>query len=439
MKLFVLAFCLLVSFSCVKPPGPQPASSPAPVLPQYRPLAELFSQFQGFRDDPLYQRHGFTANFPQSDWLPRVQALAEAPDLAEPARLLAGLAIAYRIHGAQAMVTRDFETRFSASIRGHDPQEQQGDVQAPVGAGRLDEDTAPNPGDVQLAEVQPPAPTAAPATLPRQSPDGMTDNTPDTLTLLFSGDTQGVIYPQPGISAPVGGIARRGPVIEKIRTENPGVILVDAGDSFTSGFAKAEKINMTLVQAMNRMGYDAMGLGHHDLAMGEIALRGLVSAASFPVVCTNLSFDTGTTPWISDHAVIHRGGMRVAIVSLLSEDMPVRVTGARLMPPDQALANILPRLRVKADCVILLTQIDGRHINTLPGVLTDITAVFGDCRASPMESPLYLPTVPKGLGIGLLRLQRSDKAGFQPVQSFPLLTGEKQDPELARMLEELKD
>jgi hypothetical protein len=537
MKHFVLAICLLAALSCAKPPAPQPVQAPSPVLPQFKPLAELYDEFQGFRGDQLYLRHGFTANFPKSDWLTRVQAFEQEPELAAPSRLLAGLAIAHRLHGAQSVVTQDFEARFAASIRPTVPRElQDAPRQEPIQAVRSGITTTPSPEDAQHPDLQSPAPTMAEIPVPAQLPPetvkplptgeaaphlplpsapsledsplptqqpaetvepsagdslphaplqsassvddtplptqqpaetvapsaeealphaplpsapGVEDTSipspqpdeadkPDAVTLLFSGDTQGVVYPQPGLSGPVGGIDRRGPVVERLRAENPNVVLVDAGDTFISGSARAEKINKILVRAMNLMGYDAMGLGHHDLAMGEIALRELVSIASFPLVCTNLMFSQGVTPWIRDHVMVERGGMRVAIISLLSTDTPIRVTGARLMPPSQALAAFLPRLQGNADCVILLTQIDGPQISSLQGLLAGITAVIGDFRAPSMESPRYLPTVPKGLGISLLRLERSDLGTVHPVLSMPLLSGNAQDPRLVRMLEGLK-
>ena len=628
MKHLALALCLLAALACAKPSAPPPAKAAPPVLAQYKPLAALYAEFQNFRDDELYLRHGFTANFPRADWLSRVQTLEHDPDLADGAHLLANLAIARRIHGNGSRITRDFETRFDRTLRGLPPEEEQEAPAAPVAqtdvsppapvpaaelsatplqaqtqpsadaepqqapqaqpASQPDPETQPLPAlqavaqtetpagnqtlelakpedhtgtltvgqaetppevrTEELAEDQPatstdvhtealtderaatsteeqpgdlsktqPAPltpalietqaaaqaetqtgglpesqaqastpfptqtqsenaTRSEAATPAQQPVlAQPAPLPDTqprpqgqtpapsmqpaevaapglkrseiqtqaqvpgVTILFSGDTQGVLYPQPGLSGVMGGIASRGPVIERMRAEDPNAILVDAGDAFTSGFPKAARINRVLVQAMNRMGYDAMGLGGHDLAMGEVALRELVSIASFPLVCTNLRFQQGVTPWIRDHVILERGGVRVAVVSLLPDESAVRVTGASLIPARQALRDILPRLLAGADCILLLTQLDSARVAALPETRPAINAVIGDCRGTAMDDPVYLPTVPKGLGIGLLRLERADQGPYRPTRSLPLLTGKTETPELVRLLELLND
>lgn len=522
MKNFALALCLLAALACARPTVPQPVQTQTPILPQFQPLAALYDELQGFRDDRLYLRHGFTANFPHADWLERVQRLESDPQLAESADLLANLAIAYRIHGAKSRVTADFETRFDRSMRPAAPpapatpllatQPEPGpamgmepmtvmETQLPD---ESDTPLQPQPAGLPAAlsttqvQVQPEAQTPPPAmtrnpeqTVPvsrgqsevqpvtqdgaeipplpgppvqpkpeTQAPqraeahDPQTQPAPPgqaqalspattpaagTVALIFSGDTQGVLYPQPGISGPVGGIARRAPVIDHVRAEEQGAILVDAGDAFASGFARADKINKILVRAMNRMGYEAMGLGRHDMAMGEVALRELVSIASFPMICTNLEFRQGVTPWIRDHVLLERAGVRVGVISLLAMDTGARFTGAAVIPPDQALRVMLPKLRAKTDCVVLLTQIDSAEISALLQANPGVTAVIGDCRATSMDSPLYVPAVPKGLGVGLLRLTRSDNGYIHPVQTLPLLTGEKEAPALARMLDDLKE
>ena len=293
-------------------------------------------------------------------------------------------------------------------------------------------DVLPIPQEPSAQAAQPDAPPARPN--PVAPPE-----TPHALTVLFSGDTQGVVYPQPGLSGAVGGIARRGPVIEHMRERTPDLMLLDAGDAFTSGFPKAERINKTLVRAMNRMGYDAMGLGRHDLAMGEVALRELVSIASFPVVCTNLRFGQGVAPWIRDHVILARGGVRVAVISLLPPDTEFRITGAELLPSALTLHEILPKLADRADCVVLLTQMDNAQLADLPGLQAAVSAVIGDFQGKSGGNPPYSPALPKSLGIGLLRLERTDHGPFQPTETLPLMSGTAGDPKLTRLLEELRN
>lgn len=570
-KILVLALCLLSILACNKRPAPAPVTTTPAILPQFAQLNDLYRQFQGFRNDRLYLRHGFTANFPQSDWLQRVRDLGQDPDLAERARLLASLAIASRIHGDGSRVTRSFERRFTASLhtpgpplpeeewapdadagmdasppglaaiqtenatQGHwtlphqadgiapsettDHPQQAGPASSqsvpvtpaspeespPAPSARADADpTAGIPAPVHtqthMAPAEPtqspPAPLEPPPTGQAAGPDTQTAPTPsrqaaeelapatphdveaqprpalpetlapagDTeaqtsappvpaqqpqpaaglsetgakITILFTGDTQGVVYPQPGTNGTVGGIARRLPAIERVRTDAADLVLLDAGDAFVSGSSRAERINKTLVRAMNRMRYDAMGLGPYDLEMGERALRELAGIASFPFVCSNLEFQPDAQPWIRPYVLIECGRHTIAVISLLGPDATVKISGARLIAPGQAMTKLMPQLASQADVVVLLTQSGREEIQSMLGAAPDMDVILGDARSVYQDTPRYIPAVAKGMGMGLVELDKSDGL-FRPGRSTPLVTSGPSDPNLLKMLEEIQN
>jgi hypothetical protein len=406
MKFIAVLFCLLSLFSCAGHSGPsqEPVVSQAPVLPVFERLHALHEQFLVFRDDGVFHRYGFTYNSPYADWLQRVRDFEQDPATGEAARLLAGLSVAYRTHGAKSRIYRQFEDRFGQALRTPAAEKQA-------------------PPAVVVSE---------PVTLP--IPEG----TARSITLLFSGDTQGVVYSQPGGFGPVGGLARRPPTLNHFLAEDSGTVVLDAGDTFVAGFAKAEAINKALVRAMNHMRYDAMGLGPHDLAIGEVMLRELASIASFPMICSNLQFQKGVEPWINPYVLIKRDQVRIALVSLLPPAPGVRITGAKLIPPGQALQTMLPELKGKADCIVLLTQFGTEAISELLGDEGAVDVVLGDGNGKSGENPAYLPAVPKGLGFGLVRLKKADDGDFRPVESLPVLLGTASDEHVLQIMEELK-
>lgn len=406
MKFIAVLFCLLSLFSCAGHSGPSqaPVASQAPILPVFKRLNALHEQFLVFRDDDVFQRYGFTYNSPYADWLQRVRDFEQDPATGEAARLLAGLSVAYRTHGAKSRIYRQFEDRFGQALR------------------------------VPAAEnqAQPLGVVSEPVTLP------IPEATVRPITLLFSGDTQGVVYAQPGEFGPVGGLARRSPTLDHFRAEDPDTVVLDAGDAFVTGFAKAEAINKVQVRAMNHMRYDAMGLGPYDLAIGEVMLRELVSIASFPMICSNLQFQKGVEPWIKPYVLIKRDQVRIALVSLLPPAPGARITGAKLIPPRQALQAMLPELRSKADCIVLLTQFGTEEISALLGDEGAVDVILGDGNGKSGENPAYLPAMSKGFGFGLVRLKKADGGGFRPVESLPVLMGAASDDHVLQIMEELK-
>lgn len=400
MRRIIFILCLLPLFACAARPIQEPPRvvAPAPVLPVFEELRVLHERFVAFREDDVFRRYGFTFNSPYADWLQRVRGIESDPSRAEAARLLAGLAVAYRIHGARSEVYRRFEERFAHALR------------------------APAESAAAFRPADPEAP-------PRAS----------GITLLFSGDTRGHVLPRSGLAGAMGGLAGRMPVVEHFRKEDPAVLLLDAGDAFASKSAGAKKVNAILIRAMNRMRYDAMGLGGHDLAMGEVALRELAAMARFPFVCSNLKFGKGVTPWIKRYVLTERNGFRVAVMSLLPMPPAAGITGARFIPPTDALHELLPRLWDMADCIVLLTQLPGEAAAGLLEEDSEIDVILGDSAAFSRSSPAYIPAVPQGRGFGLVRMELGDVETQRTVLSMPVLSGAQTDPQLLEMMGMFKE
>lgn len=395
MKIIVCVLCLLSLFACAGPRGPvqAPVAARAPVLPVFEDLKALHEQFLVFREDDIFRRYGFTYNSPYADWLQRVRELEQDSATGEVARLLAGLSIAYRTHGAKSVIYAQFEERFEKALR------------TPVR----------RESTVRSLPTAPSAPGVA---------------------ILFSGDTRGDVFSKPGLTGDVGGLARRPPTIAYFRKKDPELLLLDAGDAFASGLAGSKVTNQFLVRAMNRMNYDAMGLGPGDLAMGEVALRELAGMAKFPFVCSNLEFGKGVAPWIRPYVVLERNQIRVAVMSLFPPTPGAVVTGARFIAPATALRALLPVLWGKADLIVLLTQFGSQDVTALLGEGDEVAVILGDGMAFSRSSPAYIPAVPGGLGFGAVRLEMRDAGKMRITRAMPVLLGTESDAQILEMLGE---
>ena len=92
----------------------------------------------------------------------------------------------------------------------------------------------------------------------------------------------------------VGGVARRATTINQEKKKNPYTLVLDAGDSLVGDQDPALKTQgKSSVEAMNRLGYDAMALGPADLALGLETLRARMAEAKFPMLSAN-AVVTGT-------------------------------------------------------------------------------------------------------------------------------------------------
>lgn len=94
------------------------------------------------------------------------------------------------------------------------------------------------------------------------------------LTVLYSGSSLGELQPCGCTKeGDLGGILRRATIIEKERSENKNVLVLDAGDSFKELTDQGRLKAKTFIKAMNEIGYDAALPGEKDFIYGETIIN----------------------------------------------------------------------------------------------------------------------------------------------------------------------
>ena len=114
-----------------------------------------------------------------------------------------------------------------------------------------------------------------------------------TITILHTNDTHSQIFPiaaDKGRWAGYGGYAKRAYLINGVRAEEHGILLLDSGD-FSQGtpYFNFFKGNIE-VDAMGLMGYDAATLGNHEFDNGVAELARRTDRAKFPILSANYDF-----------------------------------------------------------------------------------------------------------------------------------------------------
>ncbi|RZJ27408.1 MAG: hypothetical protein EOO48_11930 [Flavobacterium sp.] len=119
------------------------------------------------------------------------------------------------------------------------------------------------------------------------------ESAPKKLTILHTNDVHSYIDPFP-VDHPKfpgkGGVARRAALIEKIRGEQPNVLLFDAGDIF-QGTPYFNYFGGELeIKLMSLMKYDLGTLGNHDFDNGIEGFYKQLPLANFGFVSANYDF-----------------------------------------------------------------------------------------------------------------------------------------------------
>jgi len=140
------------------------------------------------------------------------------------------------------------------------------------------------------------------------------------LVILHTNDTHSQVEPTENSAlktADMGGYARRMGVIEKIRTEEKNVLLLDAGD-FSQGTPYFNFFNGRIeIDALNRMKYDAGTLGNHEFDNGIDTLAVILAKAQYPLLSSN--YDLNNTPiksYIQPYLILKKFGLKIGIMAL---------------------------------------------------------------------------------------------------------------------------
>ena len=192
------------------------------------------------------------------------------------------------------------------------------------------------------------------------------------LTILHTNDTHSQVEPleEGKRDAHCGGYARRMGLIAQEREQDPYLLLFDGGD-FSQGTPYFNFYHGRVeVEAMNRMGYDAITLGNHEFDNGVDTLAAALQNAKFDVVCANYDVTGSALEGIvKPYTILRRANLRIGVFGIGLD--PKGLVADRNFAPLQYLnpietaqktADILKNKK-KCDVVICLS-----HQGTHPGM-----------------------------------------------------------------------
>ena len=208
---------------------------------------------------------------------------------------------------------------------------------------------------------------------------------PLKLTILHTNDHHGRFWTNADGEY---GMAARKTLIDRVRAEVQAAgghtLLLDGGDVNTgvpeSDLQDAEPD----FKGMSLLGYDAMAVGNHEFDRPPSVLALQRSWAKFPLLSANI-FKDGK-PLFPSHTLFERGGYRIAVMGLTTNDtakmvLPANIVGIEFRKPADVAAQLVPQLRAQADMVIAATHMghytDGKSGVNAPGDVEMARAVPG--------------------------------------------------------------
>lgn len=157
------------------------------------------------------------------------------------------------------------------------------------------------------------------------------------------------------------GYAKMTTFINELREENPGILLLDAGDTLHGENIANLEEGESIVRFMNAMKYDAMVAGNHDFNYGQERLLELNEMANFPILGANVLMEDDT-PLLQEYIIFELEGVKIGVFGLASTETPVKthpnnVVGLTFADPVEVAKAMVEVLQDEVDVIIALAHL----------------------------------------------------------------------------------
>lgn len=179
------------------------------------------------------------------------------------------------------------------------------------------------------------------------------------------------------------GFGRLKTKIDELKAENPNVLLLNAGDTFHGTTLINVTEGKTMVNLMNKVGFDAMVPGNHDFNFGNDRLLELANMAEFPVLGSNIIKEADGTSDFTPYTIKEVDGIKVGIFGLTTDETkfkshPKNTVGIKFDNAVKVAEKMVKELKEQgADVIIALGHlgIEGTTTMTSKEVLEGVKGI----------------------------------------------------------------
>jgi hypothetical protein len=222
------------------------------------------------------------------------------------------------------------------------------------------------------------------------------------LALVITGRQDGYLEPCgcAGLDRMKGGMARRHSLIKDLRAKGWPIAVLDVGGVANQRFSQQSVLKFQMsMEAMSKMGYDAMMLGPNDLKLptGEVlaATLGTANQQSLFVSANVGLFDWDVTPRTR---TVQAGAKRLGITGVLGKSFQKEINNpeVKFSDPVPALEKVVDDLKKKTDGMVLLCYADMKETLELASKFPQFSVVV--TAGGPPEPPSSLQNLQRAPG-----------------------------------------
>jgi 5'-nucleotidase/UDP-sugar diphosphatase len=191
------------------------------------------------------------------------------------------------------------------------------------------------------------------------------------IVIMHTNDIRGQVLQGPEAA----GSARLATVVRQVKPD----LMLDAGEMFSGALVTDMFQGVPVIAVMNAIGYDAAAVGGNEFSYGIHALTARAREANFPLLSANAESPIAE---IEMAAIFNAQDVRIAVIGLTNEELmftghPKNVKYVDVADAVRTLESVLPRVRDRADCIILLTNVTRDEEQRLARAFPEIRLIIG--------------------------------------------------------------
>lgn len=244
------------------------------------------------------------------------------------------------------------------------------------------------------------------------------------LTILHTNDIHSNLMPfdHKTYGPSIGGTARRAELIRRLQTNDPGALILDAGDLFQGtpfySVFKGEADHKLAVAA----GIEATTIGNHELDNGIDNLKKQIAASGIRMLCCNV-FDRASNRLVfPPYHIFVRNGVMVAVIGSIGNEAWLDADRKYCEPMecrDQTtmVRQVARRIRPYVDLIVVLSHAGIDFDERMAAEIAEIDVIIGGHTHEELYEPKLINNDP-GVGIcnnglnGTLVLQAGEHGIF---------------------------
>ncbi len=216
-----------------------------------------------------------------------------------------------------------------------------------------------------------------------------------TITILQSSDVHGRFMPwdySADESNTKGSMTQISSIVKDVRSKNPNVILVDAGDAIQDNSVETfnKGAEQPMVTAMNYLNYDVWAMGNHEFNFGLDTLQNVTNQFKTGQAIVGNLYNEDGTRFMPAYSIVERNGIKIGVIGMTTpliekfEAGTDHLKGVHTTDPVEETKKVVKELEGKVDVMVGLihmgedneNEIANTGITDLANAVPELSVIF---------------------------------------------------------------